>query len=263
LAFRIHHFQNEEAIGMVLLSFRWRALAGCLLLTAVVVSTAYLAAGPAPETEKKPSPVDKVRKALDEPMTLEVTDQPLAVALNQIRDKTKLNFVVDRVTIQQLGYDPEQIPVNVKLKDVKARSCLRSLLGPYNLGYAIIGDTVVISTDDMVTQRQMKQRVSIDLDKVDFVDALKQLSRDTATSIILDPRVAKDVKTKVTLELDDVPLENAVKLMAESAGLKPVRVGNVLFVTSKANAVAMRADAAETQPDLTPPADYPKDKAKE
>jgi hypothetical protein len=31
--------------------------------------------------------------------------------------------------------------------------------------------------------------------------------------------------------------------MAQGTELKPVRVGNVLFVTSKANAVAMRNDA--------------------
>jgi type II secretory pathway component GspD/PulD (secretin) len=238
------------------LVLRRRVLAGCLVLTGVVVLTTYLLAGPAPEPAKPPSPVEKVRKALDEPMTLEVTDQPLSVALNQIRDKTKINFVVDRFTIQQTGYDPEQVQINVKLKEVKARSCLRSILAPYNLGYAIIGDTVLISTDDMVMQRQIKQRVSIDLDKIDFADAVKQVARDTGTSIVLDPRVAKDANVQVTLQLDDVPLETAVRLMAETAGLKPVRVGNVLFVTSKTNAVAMRNDTPET-PNISPP-DYPK-----
>jgi type II secretory pathway component GspD/PulD (secretin) len=226
---------------MVLVSCRRHSLAGCLLLALAAGSVAFLSADPG---KKTPSDVDKVRKALDETVTLEVTDQPLTAALNQIREQTKINFVVDKLTIQQAGLDPDQVQVSAKLTDVKARAALRSLLCPHNLGYAVIGDTVLVSTDDMAMHRQVRQRVSVDLDKVDFADALKQIARDTGTSIVLDPRVAKEAHAKVTVELDDVPLETAVRLMAEGTGLKPVRVGNVLFVTSQANAVAMRNDAA-------------------
>jgi type II secretory pathway component HofQ len=243
---------------MVLVSFRRHSLAGCLLLCLGIGSAAFLSAGAGPEPDRKPpSAVDKVRKALDEPMSLDVTDQPLSAALNKIRDHTKINFVVDRLTIQQSGIDPEQAPISVNLKDVKGRSCLRAVLSPYNLGYAIIGDTVLISTDEMVMHRQIHQRVNIDLDKVEFADALKQVAHDTAASILLDPRVAKDTNVKVTLQLEDVPLDTAVRLMAETAGLKPVRVGNVLFVTSKANANEMRNDTGVGG--MPSPPDYPKD----
>ena len=44
------------------------------------------------------------------------------------------------------------------------------------------------------------------------------------------------------MQAQDVSLEAAVSLLSEMAGLMPVRVGNVLFVTTKANAAAMRAD---------------------
>jgi type II secretory pathway component HofQ len=98
--------------------------------------------------------------------------------------------------------------------------------------------------------KQMKQRVSVDLDHEQMGKALARLAKETATNLVVDPRVLKDAQTPVTLPLDDVPLETAVRLIAEMAGLKPVRVGNVLFVTTKANANEMKADA-----DLvTPPA---------
>src|SRR5665213_1014979 len=48
--------------------------------------------------------------------------------------------------------------------------------------------------------------------------------------------------------MEDVPLETAVRLMAEMTFLKPVKVGNVLFVTSKANANEMRNDPDIAQP---------------
>jgi type II secretory pathway component GspD/PulD (secretin) len=252
---------------MVVVSLRRHSLAGCLVLGAAMASVAFWSSGPAAEPDAKPSSaVAKVRKALDESMSLELTDQPLSAALNKIREHTKINFVVDRLTLQQNGIDPEQTHVSVKLKDVKARSCLRAVLSPYNLGYAIIGDTVLISTDEMVMHRQVQQRVNIDLERVSLPDALKQVARDTATSIILDPRVAKkdDVTgMQVTLQLDDVPLETAVRLMAAGAGLKPVQVGNVLFVTSKANAKEILTEEAANALVPSPP-DYPliKDKAK-
>jgi len=217
--------------------------AGMATVLALSVPAAF-AAPAAPETkEKTVSPAEKIRKALDQPMNLEVNEQSLNVALNQIREQTKINFVVDRFTIQQMGYDPEQMPINVKLKDAKARTCLRSVLSPYNLGFAIIGDTVLISTDDMVMQRQMKQRVTIDLEKVDLATALKQLSRETATNLLLDTRVTgKEAKSEVTLQLGDVPLETAIKLVAEIGGLKPVQVGNVMMVTTKNFANEMKND---------------------
>jgi type II secretory pathway component GspD/PulD (secretin) len=228
----------------------FRRLVLAAFVVALLPALACAAPTPADARDNEATPAEKIKKQLDQAITLEITDQSVNAALKQIRERTHINFVVDRFTIQQTGYDPEQVQINVKLKEVKARSCLRSILAPYNLGYAIIGDTVLISTDDMVMQRQIKQRVSIDLDKIDFADAVKQVARDTGTSIVLDPRVAKDANVQVTLQLDDVPLETAVRLMAETAGLKPVRVGNVLFVTTKANAAELRADPDNATPPL-------------
>ncbi len=226
----------------------FRRLAIAVLVVTLLPALTW-AAPAAPEVKvKEGSPAEKVKNQLDQPLSLEVTDQSLNAALNQIRELTKINFVVDRFTIQQLGQDPEQMLVSVKLKDVKVRTCLRALLAPYNLGFAIIGDTVLISTDDMAMHRQLKQRVSIDLEKVDLAAALKRLSRETATNLLLDARVpAKEAKTEVTLQMDDVPLETAVRLLAETAGLKPVKIGNVLLLTTKALANELRQD-----PDLNP-----------
>jgi hypothetical protein len=233
-------------------------LAAGIVLTLALMPAARAAAPGTPEVQaKEATPAEKIRKQLDQPITIEINDQSLNAALNLIREQTKINFVVDRFTIQQMGMDPEQMLVNIKLKEVKARSCLRSVLGPYNLGYAIIGDTVLISTDDMAMHRQLRQRVSVDLEKMDLAAALKKLSRDTATNVMLDTRVTgKETKAEVTLQMEDVPLETAVRLMAEMAGLKPVKVGNVLFVTTKAHANEIRAEGDLNQPGVTAATGY-------
>lgn len=218
-----------------------------VLAVAVLLSPARAAWAPDVSNPKTETPAEKLRKALDQVRDLEIVDQPLPLAINQLREQTKINFVLDRTSLMTMGMDPDQSPVNVKLKSVKLRSGLRTMLSQYHLTCAIVGDTVLITTEDMAMYRQLKQRVSLDLDNVALGNALKDLARETATNLLVDMKVQKESQVAVTLTLDDVPLDTAVRLLSELAGLKPVRVGNVLYVTSKANANELRSD-----PDLAP-----------
>lgn len=118
---------------------------------------------------------------------------------------------------------------------------------PYNLHYAVVGDAVLITTEDMAIYRQLKQRVSLDLNGEEFSTALKGLARDTGVNLILDPRVAKEGQARVSLQVDAIPLQSAVRLLAEMAGLKAMQLGNSLFLAAKANAAELRSE-----PDLTP-----------
>ncbi len=218
------------------------------LALAVLVLTLLPALARADDKDKAPSGADKARRQLDGTVTLEQTDQPLSAALKNLRERADLNLVVDRAGMMQAGLDPEQLLVSINLKDVKTKSALRALLAPHNLGYAIIGDTILVSTDELAMQRQLKQRVSVDVDKLDLAAALKQLSKETAANVVLDSKVpARARQTAVSLQMEDVPLETAVKLLAEAGGLKPVKVGNVYLVTTRARANEMLSD-----PELNP-----------
>jgi hypothetical protein len=235
---------------MAIVPLRRHLLAAGALLA---LTPFLLTAAPAVPEKPKASPAEKIRAELDQTISIEIADQPLDKALDQLRDQTKLNIVLDRMTVQQfcqqMGFQgPEQMPVNLKLKDVKVKSALRSILAQANLGYAIVGDTVFVSTEPMAMYKQLQQRVSLDCEKEELGAALKKLGRETATNLVVDPRAAKEAKVEVSLQMEDVPLETAVRLLSEMAGLKPVRVGNVLFVTAKATANEMRADPELVQP---------------
>jgi hypothetical protein len=220
------------------------ALVGALSVPGAPVSS---------EAKTKPAtPAEKIKAALDKVIDFDIDNQPLHLALNQLKEQTGVTFVLDRFTLQQMGMDPEQIPVHFKAKGVKVRSGLRSMVGQFNLGFAIVGENVVITTDEMAMFRQIRQRVNVDYENVEYAAAIKQLSRETAVNLIIDPRAAKEAKGMVTLQLEDVPLDMAVRLMSEMVGLKPVRVGNVMFICSKAAADDLRKD-----PDLFPPPPNP------
>jgi hypothetical protein len=200
------------------------------------------AADPAPNPKEKATPPgERIRKIFEQKITIEIKDQPLLLALNQLREQTKINFVLDRFTIQQMGLDPESLPVNVKAKDEKVIEVLKKIVEPYNLRSAIIGDAVFISTDAMTMDRQLRQHISVDFEKVEVAAALKQLAKETGMkNIVLDPTLEKGKagKALVTLQMEDVPLETAVRLLAETAGLRAVREpnSNVLKVTPRPQA---------------------------
>ena len=116
------------------------------------------AAPAATDKDDKPS-VENMRQALDQPITVKIDKQTLAAAVETLRQKTKIHIVLDNLTIQQqLGFAPDQSPIQVQvdLKDVKARTALRNVLAPYNLSFVVLGDTVVVTTEDMAAVRQMR-----------------------------------------------------------------------------------------------------------
>jgi hypothetical protein len=58
--------------------------------------------------------------------------------------------------------------------------------------------------------------------------------------------MAKEGQTALTMRLDEVPLETTVELLADEAGLKAVRLSNVLYVTSEARAAKLRKSRPAT-----------------
>jgi hypothetical protein len=228
---------------------RLQVLAAALVL---VVAPAISLGAPAGDSKSKgESAAEKVRKALDQPIDVDLVDQPMINAINVLKEQTKVNIVVDNFTLAQNGIDVNTAQGNVKQQGVKGRAALRAVLSQYHLGYAIIGDSVIITTEEMALHRQLKQKVSVDLEKIAFDTAIKDLAKETAVQLLVDKKVSKEAQTPVSLQLEDVQLETIVRLLCEQADLKPVRMGNVLYVTANAKAKELRAE-----PDLAPNPNY-------
>jgi hypothetical protein len=220
----------------------------------VVLNSPALLAAPAPETKLKGEfPAEKVRKALDKTIDVSFDNVPLKTAFEDLKDLLKVEFLVDTVTLANNGIAVDSAPVNIKLSGAKGKQVLRTIADAHNLGYAILGDKVFISTEGEAQRRQLKQRINLDLDKTPLETALKNLSRAHAVQIVVDKKAGKESQTEITMELEDIPLDIAVRLLCDHAGLKPMRLGNVLYVTSGANAKELRGEP-ELAPGPTGPA---------
>lgn len=223
----------------------------CRLFAAAVFAAtpAVSTAAPAPAAPAKTtSPMDSARKALDEVGDMNYQGKSLNELITDLKDKSKLTVTIDPM-VYQFGLDPNQPTVTVNLKQVKLKDGLRQALAPFNLKCGLTKDGLYISTEDGLTTKQLRQRVSVDCDGTAFAAAVRQLAADTGANVVIDPRLKDKANVAVTLKLEDVPLETAVRLLSEVADLGAVRMSNVLFVTTADRAEKLRpASDGPTQP---------------
>jgi hypothetical protein len=234
---------------MLLVPFR-RPIFTFGLVLALVPALAPAVQPDAPKNKPTPSPTDKLRNDLDQ--TVKV-DQLKAATLKDVLDvleeRVNLRFEVDEKAFASKGaanilltdYTKFDLPWK---KEVKVKDFLRNRLklipiAPTEASYVVVGDTVVITTEDHAPYRLLKQSVNLDCDKEELSSALKKLARDSGMNLVLDSHAGDEGKMPVTLQLNDVTLETAVLLLAETVRLKAVRVGKVVFVTTKEHAAEM------------------------
>ncbi len=249
---------------------------GVLLVAAVLAWACWPRAGrtdPAP-TAGQPAPAEsaaeKTRRALEQVIDLRVTDESLVDLADRLQGRTGVRFFVDPTAASalQLKLDGPGSPLGLlaapadseagrpkstklrpglrcDLRRVPLRTGLTILLDHYGLGYAILGDTVVLTTAAGSARRQLSQPIDVDLKGVTLARALQELARRTATEVVLDRRAAERGEGKITLRLEDAPLQQAVSLAAAMAGLKVVAQRKILFVTTAEAAKGLRAEAAE------------------
>lgn len=221
------------------------------LLAAVAAVTLTGAPRPAADPAPAAEALAAARLALDATGPFVYENQPLAAVVADLKERAKLAVILDPA-LPQSGIDPNGTMVTVNLKSGKLRDGLRAALGPIGLQFGLIREGLFISTEEGVISRQMRQRVSIDHAGTPFAAAAKQLAAETGANVVVDPRLKDLANAPATLKLDDVTLETAVRLLAEVADLKAVRMGNVLFVTTVARAKDLRPDADGPTPAHSP-----------
>jgi hypothetical protein len=221
-----------------------------VLFTTLAALSLALPPARADEKAKDETPSDRIRKALDQPIDLELKEPSLAKAVERFRDKTHLD-----ITFTDPNPGAPQ-PIERKFKGIKVRDALRKTLEPWGLMPFIVDDAVLLTSEEDGIQKQLKQRIDVDVDEVPLAKAVKQLARRKAMNLIVDPKAAKQAEKKVTLQLEDVAVETAVRLLAEQAELKAARIDNVLYVTTPERAASIAAENRANQPNFNPYGPY-------
>jgi RNA polymerase sigma factor (sigma-70 family) len=191
-------------------------------------------------------------KALDELLT---TSRGIPWTVNDAAFGPDNKDIVKRTTVEKI--DP--------ITGVTVATVLNRLLAkiPNDSGksapmYLIRPDRLEITTRDAYLVESYPNRNSLlplppylpplayaVFDKVPLSEALAELANTTGGNVVVAGYAAKEAETKVTAELNGVPLDAAVTVLADMADLKCVRVGNVYYVTSRERAGLLEKEEKE------------------
>jgi RNA polymerase sigma factor (sigma-70 family) len=216
-----------------------------------------------------------IQKKLSETINYELTvDTTLDKALDELL--TTARGIPWTVNDAAFGPDNKDIVKTTAvgkidpIKGVTVATVLKRLLAkiPNDTGktsptYLIRPDSVEITTRDSFQRESYPNQKISDLpldylhlpplayavfEKVPLSEALAELGRTTGGNVIVAGYAAKEAETKVTAELNGVPLDAAVTVLADMADLKCVRVGNVYYVTTPERARVLEAEEKERLP---------------
>jgi RNA polymerase sigma factor (sigma-70 family) len=218
--------------------------------------------------------VELMQEKLNKPITLERgidRNTQFMDAMEFLSDRYDFTIVIDDAAFKDQNQDEnvEEKPIHLpKMIAVDLRTVLRMITAQVDGTFRVRADYVEIIPASLSwpeqwahsSQRQRVPRVSANFHARPVARAVQELSDMSGVNVVLDVRAAKDAEqTQVTARFDETPVDTAVGLLADMGNLKSVAVDNVLYVTSKANADAIRAErrpprAAPAQSDKAPAA---------
>jgi hypothetical protein len=215
---------------------------------------AVLLAGLVPVTARGDDQIKALVEKLNNPVTLETgfdANTPLHDALDFLSDRYDMTIVVDLKAfkeegVEELGEFRVRLP---KMKGVRLGTVLGLTLDQVDASYLVRRDHIEITPTARLERDIWAGRKGPKLplvhalfEKRPLDDALKELSAATGVTVVVDERPEGKSKNPVTANLLNVPLDDAVRVLADLADLKAVQLDSVLYVTSKDNAKALQAE---------------------
>jgi hypothetical protein len=214
---------------------------------------------------------EELRDQLQMPVKFAGFEDPkttLVEALDNLAKRYDLSFSINERAFAKKGLNevgkfeiasPNPIPeMNAKMGNVLNK--VLSRLGDGGAVYVLRADHIEITTRDAVVEEfypdlpkgaPLPPLVCGSFEKRPLEDALRDLARWTGGNVVLDNRIAKDARTPVTAEFNNVPLDTAVRLLADMCGVKSVQIGNVLYVTARDNARVLQQEEQDRKLDRT------------
>ncbi|HJT77258.1 MAG TPA: hypothetical protein VJ739_08650, partial [Gemmataceae bacterium] len=237
-------------------------LLGVLLLlpTALVLAPAAPAPTPPPKEVSKQNPlVEQLHRSVrfngweaDPKMTL----QEGLDALTKLAEPYDLRFDVNEAAFRaEMVEDVLSKPVAERaipaMREVRLGQLLHKVLEriPSTSGtvYVIRHDHIEITTGAAVRNEFWGPNypgpylplIHATFDRRPLDEAVADLAGESGWNVVADAGLGEKVRTPVTARLFNVPVDTAVRLLADMAGLKTFAVDNVLYVTTPEKAAAM------------------------
>ncbi|MCI0684855.1 MAG: hypothetical protein L0Y71_22385 [Gemmataceae bacterium] len=175
---------------------------------------------------------DKVSAALRQPVTLDFANLTLDQCAERLRSASRLNMIIheslrplleareqrlvegppplapegtaDPASADPAGQVQQPRGFSCTLRHMPLGTALRTFLDHYGLGYAVVGESIVIATADKARQLAHSRPVSLHFENVPVAQALAELSSRYRIDVILDRHALPDTKAPVTVRAREV-----------------------------------------------------------
>jgi hypothetical protein len=229
-----------------------KALRIACVLTAIAGLAAFV---PRAGAQQKTEPRSLQAVLTAKVPTCELEPGPLKDALVFLGDRFGVSITVDREAFKAIGIqdiDSQNVSLS-RVSNMKIGEILQLLLSPVAGNYQEQdGVVIVVPQEHMVAEHQLRRPVDAAFDKIPLTEALDRLSASLGVSVVVDGRVAKQAQSAVSGTFHNVPIDTAVRLLADMAELKMVAVDNALYVTSNENAQQLRREQHRFYENPTP-----------
>jgi hypothetical protein len=180
------------------------------------------------------------REKLDQLVTIEFDQNtPLREVVSHISERFSMTILIDKQSFQA-DQNPEVEIQPVKLSqlvDAKLTTAVRATLAQVGGDFYTKGDVLVVVPRRYIESGGVfKHPIGVSFSKRPLAEALGELSDKSGATVVLDSRGQEDGKLVVTGDFHNVPVQDAVRDLADKVGMKSVVVDNLLYVTSKKNA---------------------------
>ena len=210
----------------------------------------------APTPKQPPSMVQKMNQRLN----LDAFDDARTILSDALEKLSKLydvSFDINEKAFQvdgvmDVGKTEFANPPIPEMKNVRIERVLCKILSrvpaPSGAVFSVRGDHIEITTGAFQkTEIWGSYRgpclplVNVALDKIPLEDAVRQLADQADFNVVVDNRAGEKAKTLVSARLINTPLDSALRLLTDMSDLRTVHLDNILFVTTKENAAALEA----------------------
>jgi hypothetical protein len=171
----------------------------------------------------------------------------------------ELTIVVDAASFREEKEDSNPLEAQIQLPAVPPTMPVgRALRQAVNqLPGAIVvrnGVVEVVARSAATPQALLRQKVLVRFDKTPFGDVMRQLSEMSGVSILLDPRLQERVQMPVSADFrGDVPLEAAVRMVANMGEMRAVFLEGGVYVTTPSNAETLEKQLPKPPPPAPKP----------
>jgi hypothetical protein len=179
-------------------------------------------------------------------------------ALEFVSEQFDVQIIVNPTAFREVGVNEiESQPVRMpRILNVRLSALLRLVLGQVNATYVVLPEYVEIIPMPAAGPGEAPAfpPVYAVFEKRPLEQALRELSELTDVTILLDTSRANELaQAPMSAAIKKIPVDAAVRLLADMAGLKMVQADKVLYVTTRENADGLQKELRREKPKTPPP----------